>query len=308
MNQRAGVPKIGLRVVGTILRIMKTCSRYTAIALAASVLVAAGCGGTGDAEKAAQRAAEEERQAALLSEFERAVDEARYLRDDIAALREDMRAVREAANDEVRRASREASDLRDEIAAIRSEVQQLSEAAASEAARTADESKSLREEISAIRAEVSSLRVTAEKDESLSPNEIAAAEMASYPDPVVIDEEDRSIRGSSLRRTQRPTTVIYAPSYERRRVYMTQPHKSRTGARRQRQSADAGPQMRDSKPSSPGKPSVSSPRPSASSVRPVAPASRRAAPAPRPAAPAPRPAPRPAAVQQKTIHIPVKER
>lgn len=143
------MPKARLRVVRAILGFMKTLNRHTVIALAALVLVAAGCGGTGDAEKAAQRAAEEDRQAALLSEFERAVDEARFLRDDIAALREDMRAVREAANDQVRRASREASDLRHEIAAIRLEMQELSEATAFETERSADEARKLRDEIAA---------------------------------------------------------------------------------------------------------------------------------------------------------------
>ena len=62
MNQRADVPKARLRVVRAIPGFMKTLIRHTVIALAALVLVAAGCGGTGDAEKAAQRAAEEDRQ------------------------------------------------------------------------------------------------------------------------------------------------------------------------------------------------------------------------------------------------------
>ena len=167
INQCAGLLKRRLRARRAILKYMSTLNRHTAIVLAALVLVAAGCGGADDAEQAEARAAEDARRAAVVSEFESALDEARFLRDDIAALREDMRAERGAVNQEIRRASRDASGLRDEIAAIRLEMQQLSEAAASQAERSAEEARTLRDEIAALRDELTSAREAAERAESM---------------------------------------------------------------------------------------------------------------------------------------------
>ncbi|MDE0680336.1 MAG: hypothetical protein OXI11_09005 [Gammaproteobacteria bacterium] len=218
---------------------MSALNRYAAFVLAALVLVAAGCGGADDAERAEARTAADNQRTAVVSEFERALDEARYLRDDIAALREDMRAVRDAANEEVRRASRDASVLRDEIAAIRLEMQQLSEAAASEAERSAEEVRTLRDEIAALRDELTSAREAAEAAEGDSGDfSVALSEADEYPDPVVYDDEIGTGTYSPQRQTARPTTVIYAPTY-RRRPLASPPRGYARDARRLSRSRDA---------------------------------------------------------------------
>ncbi len=296
---------------------MSALNRYTARVLAAFVLVAAGCGGAGDAERVEARAAEEDRRAAVVSEFERALDEARYLRDDIAALREDMRSVRDAANEEVRRASRDASVLRDEISAIRLEMQQLSEAAASEAERSAEEARTLRDEIAALRDELISAREAAERAENISGDaSVALSEVDEFPAPVVYDDEIGAGTYSPQRQAVNPTTVIYAPTY-RRRPLAAPPRGAARDVRRQSRSRDVKRQasnMTRTKPAVRTKPDVPRtkavvPRaPRVAGTRRQAPSARPAAPAARPAAPAPRPAPRPAPVQQTKIHVPKAER
>lgn len=296
---------------------MSTLNRYTATALAAIVLLAAGCGGAVDADKAAQRAA-------VVSEFERAVDEARFLRDDIAALREDMRAVREAANDEVRRASREASSLRDEITAIRLEMQQLSETAASDAERSAEEARTLRDEIAAIRDELIAAREASEAAGNTAPDVSAAlGEAEQYPAPLVYDDEIGNRPSSLQRRVGTPVRVIYGPTYRQRPFTAPprglvrdgrRPGRSRDGRRRASDAdrpkpAGRTPIVSDTKPATPGsRPAARPPGPAAPASRPAAPAARPAAPASRPAARAPAPAPRPAPVQQKKVHTPKPER
>ena len=334
----AGLLKVRLRGVGAILRSMSTWNRHAVCALAALVLAAAGCGGADDAERAESRAAAEDRRTAVVSEFERALDEARYLRDDIAALREDMRAVRDAANEEVRRASRDASDLRDEIAAIRHEMQQLSESAASEAERSAEEARTLRDEIAALRDELITAREAAEAAETTSVDVSAAlSEADEYPDPVVYEDELGSGNYLPQRRAGNAVRVIYGPTYRQRPLAAPRRGYGRDGRRQSRSrdvkqqasnvtrakpAARSRPDMSPTKAVAPRAPRVAETRPRAPSTRPMAPAVRPAAPAsrpaapaarpavpaPRPAAPAPRPAPRPAPVPQKQVHVPKPER
>lgn len=303
---------------------MNTLNRHTAIALAALVLVAAGCGGADDAEKAEARAAADDRRAAVVSEFERALDEARYLRDDIAALREDMRAVRDTANDEVRRASREASDLRDEIAAIRSEMQQLSEATASEVERSAEEAKRLRDDIAAIRDELAgALDAAAAAENTAADVSGALGEADQYPDPLVYDDEIGGRPYSSQGQVGTPVRVIYGPTYRQRpltappRGYVREGRRLGRSPDVKRQASNVTrtkPAARSKPGASPGNavaprtPRVSDARPATSVSRPAARPSTPAAPIARPAAPAPRPAPRPAPVPQKKVHTPTPER
>ena len=269
---------------------MSTLNRHTAIALAALVLVATGCGGADDAEKAEARAAADVRRAAVVSEFERALDEARYLRDDIAALREDMRAVRDTANEEVRRASRDASVLRDEIAAIRLEMQQLSDAAASEAERSAEEARTLRDEIAALRDELISAREAAERAESLSGDaSVALSDVDEFPAPVVYDDEIGSSTYTPQRRAASPIRVIYPPTY-RQRPLAVRPRGAARDARRQSRSRDARRQASAVTGTKPvARPTKPTSRPSAPALRPSAPAARPTTPASRPSAPAARP-------------------
>ena len=326
INQCAGLLKRRLRARRAILRIMSALNRRTAIVLAALVLVAAGCGGTDDAEQAEARAAEDARRAAMVSEFESALDEARFLRDEIAALREDMRAVRDAANEEVRRASRDASVLRDEIAAIRLEMQQLSDTAASEAERSAEEARTLRDEIAALRDELTSALEAAESAER-SAGDVSAAlsEAEQYPAPLVYDDEIGSRVYPPQGRVVNPVRVIYGPTYTQRPSAVRprglardarRVSRSRDARRQASRAADTKPASRPAKPASrpalrPSRPAAPASRPVARPSRPAAPASRPAAPVSRPAAPAPRPAapaPRPAPVQQKKVHTPIPER
>ena len=272
---------------------VSTWTRHAAAALAVVMLAAAGCGGNGNADKAEPGAGLEGQRATVVSEFERAVEEARYLRDDIAAVRADMRAVREAANHEAQRASREAASLRAEITALRREMRELSDGTASEVERTAEEAKSLREEVAAIRAEMSAVREVAEQPESLSSEEIAGnlAGADEFSQPVVIDEEVPYMSRSARRRYRGPQTVIYAPPYAHRSV-MTQPRKFRRDGRRQSRSEAL---VTNTKPAAPSKPNVSNTRPTAPRARPVAPVARSAPRTTR-------------SIQQKPVHIPQPER
>ena len=314
MNQRAGLPGVRLRVVGAILGFMSALSRYTATVLAGLVLVAAGCAGPDDAEKAESRAAEEARRAAVVSEFERAVDEARYLRDDIAALREDMRAVRDAANDEVRRASRDAADLRDDIAAIRREMQELGEAAASEAERSAEEAKRLGDDIAAMRDELT-IALEAAESAGIDSADVSAAlgDADEYPDPLVYDDEIGSRAYPSQGQAGNPARVIYGPTY-RQRPFAAQPRGLAHDTRRSIRSRDAkrtASSVTNAKPVAPRGPRVAGKRRQAPASGPAVHTSRPAAPTSRPAAPASRlaaPASRPAPVPQKKAHVPIPER
>ena len=280
---------------------MNISTRQAAAVLAALMLVLAGCGGSGDSDKAEPGAGLEDRRATVASEFERAVEEARYLRDDIAAVRADMRAVRDLANSEARRASEEAARLRQEIAALRLEMQQLSDGAASEVQRAASEvqraaaeAKSLREEITAIRAEMSAADAAAQGAESLSPEEIAGnlAGTDSYSEAVVIDQQVPYTSRSARRRYRGPQPVIYYPPHYSQRSIVVQPRKSRRDGNRQ---SSSGSQATNTKPAAPSKPSVSTSRPSAPSARPSAPVARSA---PRATG----------SIQQKPVHIPQPER
>lgn len=287
-------------MLGAILVCMSTSTRHAVTALALLMLAVTGCGG-GNSDTAEPGAGLEDRRASVDSEFERAVEEARYLREDIAAVRADMRAVREAANSEARRASEEAASLRQELAALRLEMQQLSdgaayevERAASEVKRAAAEAKSLREEITAIRAEMSAADAAAQGDESLSPEEIAGnlAGTDSYSAPVVVDQQIPDTSRSARRRYRGPQQVIYYPPHYSQRSIAVQPRKSRRDGKRQ---SNSGSKATNTQPAAPSKPNVSASRPSAPSARPAAPASR----------PAPRAT---GSTQQKPVHIPQHER
>ncbi len=288
-----------------ILVCMSTSTRHAAVVLAAVILVASACGGNGNVDKAEPGAGLEDQRATVVSEFERAAQEARYLRDDIAAVRADMRTVREAANHEAERASREAAGLREEIAALRLEMKELSEVATSEVERTAEEAKSLREEVAAIRADMSAVREAAEEAESLSPDEIAGnlTEAEKYPQAVVINDQATYMPYSSRRGAQRPIRVIYGPSIAQR-PFAPQPRTFRRDRQRHSRSGDAkqhASQVTNTKP-------AMSSRPNVSNSRPQEPSSRPAAPSVRPAAPSARPAPRPANTQPKRIHVPTPRR
>ncbi|MCY3988231.1 MAG: hypothetical protein OXF94_06515, partial [Gammaproteobacteria bacterium] len=277
---------------------MSTLNRHMVCALAAFVLAVAGCGGADDAERDESRSAADDRRAAVVSEFERALDEARYLRDDIAALREDMRAVRDTANEEVRRASRDASVLRDEIAAIRLEMQQLSDAAASEAERSAEEARTLRDEIAALRDELISAREAAESAEGDSGDfSVALSEADEYPAPIVYDDEIGSGTYSPQRRAGNAVRVIYGPTYRQRplaaprRGYGRDPRRSSrsrdvkrqvSNVTRTKPAARTRPHVSPAKAVAPRAPGVTDTRPQAPSTRPMAPAARPAAPISRP--------------------------
>ena len=282
-----------------ILRRMSIPNRHAAAVLAAIILVASGCGGNGKADKAEPGAGLEDQRATVVSEFDRAVEEARYLRDDIAAVRADMKAVREAANHEAERASKEAASLREEITAIRLEMKEVSEAAASEVERTAEEAKRLREKIAAVRADMSAVREASQGAESLSSEEIAGnlTGVDEYPEAVVIDDGIRYMPYSSRRRAQERVRVIYAPQIAQR-PFTGQPRKFRRDGHRQSRSGDAkqhATMASNTKPAAPSTPNISSTRP-------------QAPPNARPVAPAARPAPRPANAQPKRIHIPQPRR
>ena len=295
-------------VQAVILVCMSKAIRHAAAVVAVMTFVTAGCGGNGNADKAEPGAGLEDQRATVVSEFERAVEQARYLRDDIAAVRADMKAVREAANYEAERASKEAAGLRDEIAALRREMKELSEAAASEVERTAEEAKSLREEVAAIRVDMSAAREAAQEAESLSPDEIDGnlTEAEKYPQAVVVDGEVTYLPYSSRRRAQ----VIYGPSIAQR-PFAAQRRTFRRDGQRQSHSGNAKPhasQVANTKPAATSSPNVSNTRPQAPSARPAAPSARPAAPSARPAMPSARPASRPANTQPRRIRVPTPRR
>ncbi len=277
--------------IGAILGCVSQLERHTATALAALLLVVAGCGG--DAEKAGSAAVPSDELAALVLEFERAVTETRLLRDDIAAVREDMRAVREAADGEAARAYNEAARLRGEMTALRLEVQELSAGASSQAERTAEEARSLREEVKAIRDELSAMRDAAEETASLSPEEIAGSpgQPQIYPEAVLIDDAAADKRNPYRNGIYQPRTVIYAPRYAQR-PFTPRPRTFRDDGRRR-------PGRRSSEPAA---------QPSEPVSRPSTPATRPSTPVARPSAPAISSAPRAPAISVKGVHTPTPER
>ena len=297
---------------------MSNPTRHAATVLAALMLVAAGCGGNGNVDKVQPGAGLEDQRATVVSEFERAVEEARYLRDDIAAVRADMKAAREAASYEAERASKEAASLREEVAAIRREMEELSEAATSEVERTAEEAKRLREEIAAVRADMSAVREAAQGAESLTAEEIAGnlSEVDEYPKAVVIDDGRRNMPYSSRRRGQERVRVIYAPQFSQRQ-FAAQPRRFRGAAGRMGRPAIVKPhasQVDNATPAAPSTPNVSNTGPQAPNARPARPGTpnvsntRPQAPNARPAASVARPARQPASVPRKTVHIPQPQR
>ncbi len=298
---------------------MSTPIRNTASVLAVLMLVATGCGGNGEAGKAEPGSELEDQRAAMISEFERAVEEARFLRDDIAALRDDMRAGREAADDEIESASRDTASLREEIASMRREMVELSDAAASEAERSAQEARSLREEITVIRDDMSAVREAAENAESLAGDfSDIRSQVDEYPEPLVYEDEIRSRQNWMRRRPMSPVSGMYAPLYRPWQV-TPYPRNTRREGRRQSRSRDAqenasrvtggAPTTITSNPTpeAPSAPSISNPSPVAPS-RPAVSTPRPSAPASRPSAPASRSVSRPAGVPTKPVHIPVRER
>ena len=294
-----------------ILVCMSTAIRHVAAVFAVMALITAGCGGNGNADKAEPGAGLDDQRATVVSEFERAVQEARYLREDIAAVRADMKAVREAANHEAERASKEAAGLRDEITAIRLEMKELGKAAASEVERTAEEAKSLREEVAAIRAGMSAVRQAVQEAESLSSDEIAGnlTKVDEYPGAVVIDDNVTYLPYSSRRRAQERVRVIYAPQIAERR-FTAQRRNFRRDGHRQSRSGNGkrrASQSSNPKPAAPGSPNVSNPTPTAPS-RPNVSDTRPQAPNARPVAPAVRPARPPATFEPKKVHIPTPRR
>lgn len=297
---RVAASSHGFVWTGAILVHMSTSNRHAATALALLMLVVTGCGG-GNSDTVDPGAGLEDQRATVDSEFERAVEEARYLREDIAAVRADMRAVREAADSEARRASEEAASLRQEIAALRLEMQQLSdgaayevERAASEVKRATEEAKSLREEIAEIRAEMSAVNEVTQGADSLSSEEIAGslAGEDSYSEAVVIERQVPYTSRSARRRYRGPQPVIYNPPHYSQRRVLAQARQFRRETNRQ---GSSGSKATNTKPAAPSKPNVSTSKPSAPSARPAAPASR--------------PAPRATrSTQQKPVHIPQHER
>ena len=290
---------------------MSTTTAQAAAVFAVMTLVTAGCGGNGNADKAEPGAGLEDQRATVVSEFERAVQEARYLRDDIAAVRADMRAVRDAASSEAERASNEAAGLRDEIAAIRRETRELSEAAASEVERTAEEAKSLREEVAAIRADMSAVREAAQEAESLSAEEIAGNRSAvdQYPQVVVIDDEVTNMRYSSRRRALRPIRVIYGSPLAQRPFTVRPRNFGRDGHRqgRSRNGKPRASQSSNTKPAAPSRSNVSKPKPAAPSRSNVS-NPKPQAPTARPVAPTVKPVRQPANIEPKKVRVPIPRR
>ncbi len=213
-NSPQGVPARRRFGVGAILGGVKIPTRHAMAVLAVLALAVAGCGG-GESEDSGPAGAADDQRDVVVSDFERAVQEAQLLRDDISAARNDIRAAREFASAEAERAASETAKLRGEIAALRLEMQELGAGASSRMDETAQETESLRGEIEAIRSELNALRQAGEETASLSPDEISGnfGYVQAYPEAVLIEAPAQQRRAPYRSTIYSPRAVIHTPYY-----------------------------------------------------------------------------------------------